>query len=173
MDKERTFITGVPCDLYFFDSDIQLHEDETGGSLQRYAVARYHIMSLWEEVYVSLYSSRAVRTETWQRSQQVSRLHDMFRDWGFKYKALLKAHVGPEEDTKDCFQLELKYCFHVGQILIHHCGREETNKKQRLNSMYYALNLIQEVYRKRLSLAHFALLGRLVPLSPDEDMSDT
>lgn len=173
MDKERTFITGVPCDLYFFDSDIQLHEDETGVSIQRYAVARYHIMSLWEEVYVSLYSSRAVRTEIWQRSQQVSRLHDMFRDWGFKYKALLKAHVGPEEGTIDCFQLELKYCFHVGQILIHHCGQEETNKKQRLNSMYFALNLIQEVHRKSLSLAHFALLGRSVHLSPNENLSNT
>ena len=169
MDKERAFMTGVPCDLYFFDSDIQLHEDETGVSMQHYATAHYHIMSLWEEVYVYLYSSRAMRTEKSLRSQQVSRLHDLFRNWGFKYKALLKADVGPEDGTKDCFQLELKYCFHVGQILIHHCGREETNKKQRLNSMYFALNLIQEVYRKRFSLAHFALLGRSVSLSLNGD----
>ena len=173
MDKERAFMTGGPCDLYFFESDMQLHEEETGISMQHYATAHYHIMSLWEEVYVHLYSSRAMRTESSQRSQQVSRLHSLFRNWGFKYKALLKAHLGPEEFTKDCFQLELKYCFHVGQILIHHCGREEANKEQCLNSMYFALNLIQEVDRKRFSLAHFALLGRSVFFSPNEDRFNT
>ncbi len=166
MDKERTFMTGVPCDLYFFDSDIQLHEEETGVSIQNYAVAHYHIMSLWEDIYVALYSSRAARTEASQRAQQVSRLNDIFRSWGFKYKALLRTDTDPGESAKDCFQLELKYCFHLGQILIHQCGREETNTEQRLNSMYFALNLIQEVYRKRFSLPHFALLGRSVFFLP-------
>ena len=164
MDKERAFMTGVPCDLYFFDSDIQLHEPEqTDVSLESYAVAHNHIMSLWEDTYVSLYSSRAVRSESWMRSQQVARLHDAFRSWGFKYKHFLGASLEAGENIKECFQTELKYCFHVGQILVHQCATDEKSREQRLNSMYCSLNLIQEVYTKSNSFPHVALLGRLVP----------
>ena len=109
VDKERAFMTGVPCDLYCFDSDIQFQElDEIDVTVESYASAHIHIMSLWEDTYVSLYSSRALKSDNRQRSQQVLRLHDAFRHWGFKYKAFLGAELEPEEHVKECCQMELK-----------------------------------------------------------------
>ena len=163
MDKERAFMTGQPCDLYFFDTDMQLLECDPDCTLQHYTVAHNHLMSLWEEIYISLYSSGARRKGLSNRFNQVTRLTGLFRNWGYKYKDLLNAALTTDTSTKDCFQLELKYCFHVGHILIHRCGREEASKQQRISSTYSALGIITNVHRANSSLGNVALLGRSVP----------
>ena len=160
MDKERAFMTGQSCDLYFFDTDLQLLEGEPGCTLQHYSVAHYHMISIWEELYISLYSSRAARKGLSYRLNQVSRLSSLFRNWGYQYKVLLNAPLAAETSTLGCFQLELKYCFHVGQILIYRCGCEETNQQQRINSVYAALSMIKDIHGSSSSLGKIALLGR-------------
>ena len=162
MDKERVFMTGQPCDLYFFDTDIQLLECDIECTPQHFTVAHNHLMSLWEEIYISLYSSGARRKGSSYRFNQVTKLSELFRNWVRKYKVLLKTPLTVEASTKDCFRLELKYCFHVGQILIHRCGREETSKQQRINSIYSALNIIKEIHESSSSISNVALLGRSV-----------
>ena len=39
MDKERVFMTGQPCDLYIFDTDVQLLEYDVECTPQHYAIA--------------------------------------------------------------------------------------------------------------------------------------
>ena len=155
-------MTGQPCDLYFFDTDMQLLECDIECTLQHFTTAHNHLMSLWEEIYISLYSSGARRKGSLCRFNQVTKLSELFRNWVCKYKVLLKTPLTVEASTKDCFRLELKYCFHVGQILIHRCGREETSKQQRINSVYSALNIIKEIHESSSSISNVALLGRSV-----------
>lgn len=166
MDKERVFMTGQPCDLYFFDTDTQLLEAEPDLTLPHYTIAHNHMMSLWEETYISLYSSGARRKGSSHRSNQVTRLSTLLRTWGYKYKTLLNAPLATEASTRDCFQLQLKYCFHVGQILIHCCGRDEDSKQQRINGVYSALNLIKDIHVASPSVGNIALLGRSVSFCP-------
>ena len=162
MDKERAFMTGQPCDFYFFDTDMQMLDCDVDCTLQHYTVAHNHIMSLFEEIYTSLYSSGAKRKGQSHWLNQVTKLSKLFRNWGCKYKTLLNTPMAVEASTRDLFQLELKYCFHVGQILIHRCGRDETSKQQRINSVYSALNIIKDVHRTSSSLGKIALLSRSV-----------
>ena len=166
MDKERVFMTGQPCDFYLFDTDMQLLECEIECTPQHYTVAHNYLMSLWEEIYVSLYSSGARRKGLRRRFKQVTKLSKLFRNWGCKYSVLLKTPLAVEASAKDCFRLELKYCFHVGQILIHRCGREETSKQQRISSVYSALNIIKDIHGSSSSISKVALLGRSVPSYP-------
>ena len=162
MDKERTFMTGVPCDLYYFDSGIQLIEEDPGTTLRHFSMAQYHLMLLWEETYVSLYSSRAMRSASALRHRQVSRLSTLFREWGLRHKTLLNATCDID-DIRHCLQLELKYCFHIGQILIlQNCRRDENSRERRISSMYSALDIIKQVHSKCSTLAYMALLGRSV-----------
>lgn len=166
MDKERVFMTGQPCDLYLFDTDMQLLEGEPDCTLPHYTVAHNHMMSLWEEIYISLYSSAARRKESSHRSNQVTRLSSLFRNWGYKYRILLNTPLAADASTIDCFQLELKYSFHVGQILIHRCSREEDSKQQRISSVYSALNIIKNIHEASTSIGNVALLGRSLSFYP-------
>ena len=166
MDKERVFLTGQPCDFYFFDTDMQLLECEPECTLQHYALAHTHMMSLWEEIYTSLYSSGARRKGSSHRVKQVTRLTSLFRNWGYRYKVLLTAPLAGDASTRECFQLELKYCFHVGQILYNRCGREEANKQQRMSSAYSALTIIKDIHEGSANLGNVALVGRSVLYYP-------
>ena len=166
LDKERVFMTGQPCDIYFFETDMQLLECDIKCTPQHYTVAHNHLMSLWEEIHISLYSSGARRKGSSHLFKQVTKLSKLFRNWGCKYKVLLKTPSSVEASAKDCYRSELKYCFHVGQILIHRCGHEETSKQQRINSVYSALNIIKDIHESSSNISKVALLGRSVSSYP-------
>ena len=160
MDKERVFMTGQPCNIYVFDSDVQLLRREPGLTLQHYTTALFHMMCLWEDIYISLYSSKAFRKGQSYRHSQISRLNSLFRTWGYQHKNLLNIPTSPVASIKDHIQLELKYSFHVGQILVHRCGSGDSSKQQRISSEYAALNIIKDVHGASPSVGSAALLGR-------------
>ena len=160
MDKERVFMTGQPCDFYIFDTDVQLLDWDVECTPQHYTMAHNHLMSLWEEIYISMYSSGAMRKGSLHRSSKVTKLSNLFRNWECKYEVLFTAPLAVEDFTKYCLQTELKYCFSVGQVLIHRCGRDETSKQQRIDSVYSALNIIKDIHGTSSSLGKVALLGR-------------
>ena len=166
MDKERVFMTGQPCDIYTFDTDVQLLEWDVECTPQHYTVAHNHLMSLWEEIYISLYSSGAMRKGSLHRFSKVTKLNNLFRNWESKYKVLFTAPLAVEDFTKYCLQAELKYCFNVGQILINRCGGDEASKQQRIDSVYSALRIIKDIHGTSSSLGKVALLGRSVSFHP-------
>ena len=166
LDKERVFLTGQPCDFYIFDTNVPLLECDVECTPQHYTMAHNHLMSLWEEIYISLYSSGAMRKGPLHRFSKVTKLSNLFRKWECKYKVLFTAPLGVEDLTKYCLQVELKYCFDVGQILIHRCGRDETSKQQRVDSVYSALNIIRDIHETSSSLGKVALSGRSVTFHP-------
>ena len=58
---------------------------------QHYALAHSHLLSLWEEIYISLYSYGAMRKGSLHRSRNVTKLSNLFRNLGCKYKILFCA----------------------------------------------------------------------------------
>ena len=172
MDKERVFMTGQPCDFYIFDTDVQLLECDVECTPQHYTMAHNHLVSLWEYIYISLYSSGAMRKGSLHRFSKVTKLSNLFRNWEWKYRILFTAPLAVEDFAKYCLQVELKYCFNVGQILIHRCGRDETSNQQRTHSGYAALNIIKDIHGTSSSLGKVALLGRSVSFYPCVNSSD-
>lgn len=162
MDKQRVFMTGQPCDIYLFDSDIQLRHSESGPATQHFTLAYIHMMSLWEDIYMSLYSSRAARNGIPHRHSQVLRLSNRFQNWGTQHNQLLSKPVAEKVSAITNLRLELRYCFHVGHILIHRCHSQDSSRQQRINSARAALNIINELRAASPSISSVAVLGRQV-----------
>lgn len=165
MDKQRAFMTGQPCDIYLFDSDIQLRLPETGSEGQLVTFAYIHMMSLWEDIYMSLYSSRAARKGAQHRHSQVLRLSNRFQSWETQHNESLRKPVAEKVSAITNLQLELRYCFHVGNILIHRYHSQDSSKQQRLNSARAALTIIHELRAASPTVSGVATLGRPVTQS--------
>lgn len=160
MDKQRVYLTGQPCDLYLFDSDMQQLKCDGPTPIQKFFLAHVHMMSLWEEVYISLYSLRASRKGASYRQEQVMRLSSLLRNWGFQHKQALGNPTQIENSLEASLRRELRYCFHVGQILIHRCHEQESSRQQRVGNARAALHIIKSLYEDNHSISGVAVLGR-------------
>lgn len=165
MDKQRVFMTGQPCDIYLFDSDIQLRHSGSEPAAQQYRLAYLHMMTLWEDIYLSLYSSRAARKGILHRHSQVLRLSNRFQNWATQHNQLLCKPVVEKASAMTNLRLELRYSFHVGHILIHRSHSQDSSKQQRINSARAALNIINELRAASPTLSSVAVLGRQVTQS--------
>ncbi|KAK9421816.1 putative Zn(2)-C6 fungal-type domain-containing protein [Seiridium unicorne] len=157
LDKQRVFLTGDPCDLYHFDSDRGLWESEKSepGEVEspnrKLIVAFDDMMIIWEEVYLKLYSARAVAAGVTFLSSQVSGLMQLLTKWHDSHPGLIEATasqlahggnttIGPStqsslggHDVEDLvlMQLELRYCYHVTHVLV---LRSDRNKDERIQT---------------------------------------
>lgn len=159
LDKQRVFMSGVPCDLYLFDSDVRLLEQESGYTLPHYRTALIHVMSIWEDIHISLYSSRIRRERTSQVDHQVSRLNKRLDAWAHQHKDLLNDALVLGSFSPYLGQ-ELKYVFHVAKILVYRCSNTETNKERRMANASSALGIINDMHNPTPSLRGAALLRR-------------
>lgn len=161
MDKQRLYMNGRPCDLYLFDSDIQLPARDDASAVQSYNLAHIHMMTLWEEVYMSLYSSRALRKGDVQRQEQVCRLKGLICRWTAQHNDLINRPEGDDSSATTILRLELMYCFHVVQILMYrYRGQDDSSKQQWRNSAQAALKILSSLRLAVPSLGRAALLGR-------------
>ena len=159
MDKERTFMSGIPCEIYLFDSDIRLSEQGIGSTVPRYQIALIHMMSLWEEIHIVLYSSRIGRESISRNDDKVLKLHTRLAAWGYKYADLL-SNSQKNGPLFPYLRQELKYVFHVSQILVHRCGNSETSRQRSMSSARAALKILKEIHGTSLTLRGAALLRR-------------
>ncbi|RAL03099.1 uncharacterized protein BO80DRAFT_423101 [Aspergillus ibericus CBS 121593] len=162
MDKQRTYMAGRPFDLHFYDSDVQLLRTMAGQSLvQHYRTAHVHMMAVWEEIYIYLYSARAFRRGPAYRQSQIAKLDGMTRSWYARNGSLL-AQSGPAEmSALEGWRLELKYAFHIGQVLVHRFSRDQSSQHVALANSRAALRIICEVYHTKQTEASISLLARL------------
>lgn len=165
MDKQRAFLTGQPCDLYLFDSDIQLRScGERAPFPLRLNAAYVHMMTIWEQIFINLYSSRAVLAGAADRSRQVQQLWGSLNEWNIKYHALLSSPILEKMADLAPMQLELKYCFMVSQVLVHRCDRNARSQQRYRDPARSALKLIAQVAgdHRSITLARCAVLARFV-----------
>ncbi|KAK3332937.1 hypothetical protein B0T19DRAFT_439739 [Cercophora scortea] len=152
MDKQRVFLTGDPCDLYHFDSDLELWKtrtDETESPNKRLISAFDDMMVVWEEIYLKLYSVRAIAAGPAYLSSQVSSLMQLLTKWNQHHPGVMDpslAHPsfmdnmggpgtnhnlgGYDADDVLTAQFELRYCYHVTYVLILRSDQKKDERGQ-------------------------------------------
>ncbi|KAI1411056.1 hypothetical protein F5Y13DRAFT_201587 [Hypoxylon sp. FL1857] len=164
LDKQRVFASGQPCDLYSFDSDLVLApsaEHELPG--RKLINAFDHMMEIWEEIYLALYSSRAIASGKAYRAQQVRRIAQLIDGWHEQNHKFLEATFLDGTAELVNLQLELKYCYHVTQVLaLCHDRQNERTQQQLRNHDRTCLKLIIEAGCLSAGAARIALLSRIL-----------
>lgn len=163
MDKQKAFTSGHPCELYLFDSSIELPQIEAGSTERLLKMGQIHLMVIWEEIYLALYSSKAMRRSLLNQRQQRLRLSNLLKKWSQQHSQILLKVLFDLEPVSLCMHLELRYCFYVAQVLVHRHSNKEADVRQCESSARVALSIIVDAYQDNTSISSAILLRRLVP----------
>ncbi|KAI1357030.1 hypothetical protein F5Y01DRAFT_321340 [Xylaria sp. FL0043] len=163
LDKTRVFMTGQPCDLHLFDSDQRIGPDH---SRQDYdhpiSDAFDHLMTIWEEIYLNLYSLWAMRSGMDTRLNQIHfvvRSVDRFSQTHSKLLSLSSLNVTAETDL---LRIELLYGYQVSRILILRCDHDNEKSLTSMRDLARSsLGLILKVGKPTLTTGRVALLARI------------
>ncbi|KAI1374464.1 fungal-specific transcription factor domain-containing protein [Hypoxylon crocopeplum] len=163
LDKQRVFLSGQPCDLHLFDSDLVLDSAaENELPSRRLTNAFDHMMGIWEEMYLALYSSRAVTADQACHARQVRRVAQLIDEWYKSHQGLMDAVLDDAVDLAH-IQLELKYCYHVTQVLNLRRDRQDDISLQQLRDhARTCLKLISEAGSLPFTTTSLALLSRML-----------
>lgn len=164
LDKQRVFFNGHPCDLYLFDSDLQLascRDDATYS--ERLNAATVHLAAIWEEIFIALYSCRGSRSSNAHRSRQAEMLRNLVNEWGLQHHTVINQLSSLEVPPgSDPLQIELKYTYHATQILINRCDSSEESQQQILFHARSALKIIHLLASAQpLTVSHLVALERI------------
>jgi hypothetical protein len=130
-----SFMTGQPCDLHLFDSDYQIgsnhkHEDET--SLNDIFD---DTMTVWEDIYLNLYSMRAVSASRDARARQMRLVADSMDRFAQHHAQVMSSSSTSKSEKTNLKQTEIAYGYYVSQVLILRC---ELANEQSQNKMLEA-----------------------------------
>ncbi|KAK5632778.1 hypothetical protein RRF57_008492 [Xylaria bambusicola] len=167
MDKCRTFQIGQPCDLYTFDSEIEpdnIQENELPST--RLSSAFSHIMRIWEEIYLNLYSTRASRAGTKARGQRVPAMISLTLSWARRYSDLLGPGDAGFDLQLEPRRLELNYCYHITHVLILRCDWRNHVRRQMLDHSRASLKIIASAVNMPVTTLGLASLARMLQNYP-------
>ncbi|KAH8691212.1 putative C6 transcription factor [Talaromyces proteolyticus] len=172
MDKQRTSVNGLPFDLYFYDSDLPLSPEGGTRSLgQQSWMMHIYITTIWEETYISLYSARAARKGSSYRESQITRLDKLAEKWHSRTLQLFPESTTDNDNNNNLFvednwQVELKYAYHIGQVLIHSRSDTANSREIELRNAKAALQIINGVLNQTPTEGSLTLLCRLLRSYP-------
>lgn len=161
MDKQRTCVAGQPFDLHFYDSDLPV--DPEGATLtpaQQNRIMHIYMTTIWEETYISLYSARASRKGYLYRESQIARLDQLAHKWCARNRHLFSDSPADDLSVEEKWRVELKYAFHVGQVLIHSCSDSANSKQVELKNSKAAMQIINRVLKSNPTEGSLTLLCR-------------
>ncbi|KAI0151737.1 hypothetical protein GGR57DRAFT_171545 [Xylariaceae sp. FL1272] len=165
LDKHRVFMTGHPCDLYSFDSDHHvgpnIHDKEDDDPVNN---AFGHLMTIWEEIYLNLFTSRATSVSAEMRAHKVRAVISSLDGFAHMHAAALAASSSTAEEAADAklLGMELMYAYQVSQILVLRCDETSDQSKEKARELARtSLKLLLEVCEPPLTTARFALLARM------------
>uniref|UniRef100_A0A8H7K4E6 Zn(2)-C6 fungal-type domain-containing protein n=1 Tax=Bionectria ochroleuca TaxID=29856 RepID=A0A8H7K4E6_BIOOC len=154
LDKQRVFMTGQPCDLYSFDSD----HDLQGPSLED---ASNHMMTLWEEIHINLYSSKAADPRSQKGYQQIRHMNALMNEFSQRH-ANHKLNYSNNSESLNPLQAEFTYGCHVSELLV--LSSEPTSEQVQIHKIQVcrsALKLILQVSARKPTPAQLATLARM------------
>jgi hypothetical protein len=161
LDKQRVFLSGQSCDLYLFDSDFQSY----GGNNKVTPVfqlqsATVQMMTIWEEIYLCLYSSRAARFGAAHRQDQIREILQLYDAFSQQQKELLSQSSAILSQELSLMQLELLYSYHVGRILVYRCDSSEQGRQESRKHSVLALKAISNAFNAPATAHTCAVLSR-------------
>ncbi|TRX91236.1 hypothetical protein FHL15_007841 [Xylaria flabelliformis] len=163
MDKQRVFMTGQPCDLHLFDSDQHIGPGRSEPDNDHpISEAFDHLMTIWEEIYLNLYSPRALRASTDTRLRQMRLVTGSLERFAQVHAKLLSPTLATNVEDEDLSRIELQYGYQVSQILVLRSDQDNEQSQSKMRDLArLSLRLILEVRKPPLTTARFALLARL------------
>jgi hypothetical protein len=147
-------MTGQPCDLYSFDSD----HDLQGSSLED---ASNHMMTLWEEIHINLYSSKAADPRSQKGYQQIRHMNTLMNEFSQRH-ANHKLNYSNNSGGLNPLQAEFTYGCHVSELLV--LSSEPTSEQVQIHKIQVcrsALKLILQVSARKPTPAQLATLARM------------
>ncbi|KAI1656350.1 hypothetical protein F4813DRAFT_364070 [Daldinia decipiens] len=164
LDKQRAFMSGQTCDIHLFDSDLTLSSTNDNEPPSRRLNNGFdHMMEIWEEVYLSLYSSRANTAEEVYRVRQARRMTQLVDEWHQQNHELIAATFPGDTAGLTSIQLELKYCYHVTQVLcLRRDRQDELAQRQMRDHARICLRLVSEAGSSSPTTTSLALLDRML-----------
>ncbi|KAI0011633.1 hypothetical protein F4779DRAFT_192694 [Xylariaceae sp. FL0662B] len=163
MDKQRVFMTGQPCDLHMFDSDHQVSADRDHEQADRPTKDAFdHLMTVWEEIYLNLFTSRAASAGAETRARQMRLVTSSMERFSQKHGGLIPPSSTNGIADIDPLQIELVYGYRVSQVLILRCERGNEQSQDKMRELARSsLRLILEVCKTPLTTAWLALLASM------------
>ncbi|KEY69085.1 hypothetical protein S7711_09936 [Stachybotrys chartarum IBT 7711] len=155
MDKHRVFMTGLPCDLYVFDSGYRPFNN-----------AFSRLANLWEDIYLKLYTPGTAIASEEARAEQVQRLSVSLDRYCQKY---VKSIPTIPDDTEDFYpiKMELVYGFYISQILVLRCSRRNAKVQEKMRELSRtSLKLILALCELPVTTSRLALLANIVGSYP-------
>ncbi|KAI9734279.1 MAG: hypothetical protein M1834_002383 [Cirrosporium novae-zelandiae] len=140
MDKQRSLIGGIPCQLYLFESDIRLCPSVAAQDPEHIR-ASVSMACVMEEVYHDLYSSRAIKKTGPQQQENIRRLSGKMDAWWSTYHTILEG--SRISGAYMIVSLQLRYIFHVVNVLVHRCGAYSSCNQRSLADARAAIRIIQ------------------------------
>lgn len=165
LDKQRVFMTGQPCDLYAFDSDYHSsieHVPTSNDDVLSNSALNY-MMVVWENIYINFYASKAASAPNQARARHMQRINNLLEQFGRKHVTQLNDSLpSTTADTKS-LQTELKYGYHILQILLLRCEQDSAEKHARIAELARAsLEVIIGVCKESATTFQLALLAKLI-----------
>ncbi|KAL3491030.1 hypothetical protein BJX62DRAFT_237630 [Aspergillus germanicus] len=130
MDKQNVFLLGQAGELYLFDCRFPLHPVNCEHpSPRQHFGALTHLMAIWEDIYLKLYSPRSTMCNTDSRASQAQTLRRDLAKWEAAHKQLLSpdrnlvdhSHTPNLNLNLHSSTTELTYALHVTELLISRC----------------------------------------------------
>jgi hypothetical protein len=130
MDKQNVFLLGQAGELYLFDCRFPLHPvDCEHPSPRQHFGALTHLMAIWEDIYLKLYSPRSTTYSTDSRASQAQTLRRDLARWEAAHTLLLspdrnlvdRGHTPNLNLNLHSSTTELTYALRVTELLIFRC----------------------------------------------------
>jgi hypothetical protein len=162
LDKGLVFSSGHPGDLYLFDCTLPLRLcDEEVPTMHELHGAFNNLVTIWEDIYLSLYSVRATTAERFERGRQIALLQAKLRRWKELHGNLLTKWLLDRACHLKFPQIELKYAYHITQVLIQRCDSSLSLQERYRDSSRKALELLTNFSAPHLLPNTCTSLGRI------------
>lgn len=161
LDKQRASVSGQPCDLYLFDSDLSLLDDASAQPAGERRPPCLHILALMEDIYLHLYSPRSLRVSIATRERQASCLGTQLKEWANHNQQFLTEPENSEASSMILLRIELLYSYQLARLLLQSSSIAGIDLQEQRNAARVALRLIVGLAQRLNNTSCFMLLGRL------------
>ncbi|KAI0602684.1 hypothetical protein F4775DRAFT_535138 [Biscogniauxia sp. FL1348] len=163
LDKQRVFMTGQPCDLYMFDSDHHISTDSSRDRTEHsISDAFNHLMTIWEEIYLKLYTLREAGANGERRASQMRLVMSSMDNFAQLHSKTLSSSSTDVMEDFQPLQMEISYGYLVSQVLILRCDQGSNQSQDKMREISRScLRLILDVCKTRFTATRIAVLGSL------------
>ncbi|KAL4867054.1 hypothetical protein BDV12DRAFT_171887 [Aspergillus spectabilis] len=161
LDKGLVFLSGHPGDLYLFDCTPPLRLYDEVPTMHELHGAFNNLVTIWEDIFLSLYSVRATTAERFGRGRQIALLQAKLGKWKESHGNLLSKWLLDRAYHLKVPQIELQYAYHITQILIQRCDSSLSLQERYRDSSRQALELLSNFNPAHLLPSTCTILSRI------------